>query len=155
MKMIFVVMENEKMIDLIDRQEAIKALCKAGCDSGHCGVSCDDVKAIEDLPPSQQWIPTHDRKPDLNQKVIWQFDYRDGHEYLIGSRNDVMLLADSAVAWMPLPEPYKGGNNGSARWEYVDYGGIGNWHCSACRAISPKKYNFCPACGRDMRGDYQ
>ena len=42
-----------------------------------------------------------------------------------------------------------------ARWEYVDYGGIGNWHCSACRAISPKKYNFCPACGRDMRGDYQ
>ncbi len=42
-----------------------------------------------------------------------------------------------------------------ARWEYVDYGGIGNWHCSACRAISPKKYNFCPTCGRDMRGDYQ
>lgn len=38
------------MADLIDRQEAIKALCKAGCDSGHCGVSCDDVKAIEDLP---------------------------------------------------------------------------------------------------------
>ena len=42
-----------------------------------------------------------------------------------------------------------------ARWEYVDYGGIGNWHCSACRAISQKKTNFCPACGRDMRGDYQ
>lgn len=42
-----------------------------------------------------------------------------------------------------------------ARWEYVDYGGVGNWHCSACRAISPKKYNFCPTCGRDMRGDYQ
>ena len=41
------------------------------------------------------------------------------------------------------------------RWEYVDYGGVGNWHCSACRAISPKKYNFCPACGRDMRGNYQ
>lgn len=37
-------------MDLIDRQEAIKALCKAGCDSGHCGVSCDDVKAIENLP---------------------------------------------------------------------------------------------------------
>lgn len=38
------------MADLIDRQEAIKALCKAGCDSGHCGVSCPDVMAIEDLP---------------------------------------------------------------------------------------------------------
>lgn len=38
------------MADLIDRQEAIEALCKAGCDSGHCGVSCPDVMAIEDLP---------------------------------------------------------------------------------------------------------
>ena len=42
-----------------------------------------------------------------------------------------------------------------ARWEYVDYGGIGNWHCSVCRAISHKRTNFCPTCGRDMRGDYQ
>lgn len=42
-----------------------------------------------------------------------------------------------------------------ARWEYVDYGGVGNWHCSACRAISHKRTNFCPACGRNMRGDYQ
>ena len=42
-----------------------------------------------------------------------------------------------------------------ARWEYVDYGGVGNWHCSACRAINQKRTNFCPNCGRDMRGDYQ
>lgn len=41
------------MADLIDRQAAIKALCKAGCDSGHCGVSCPDVMAIEDLPSAQ------------------------------------------------------------------------------------------------------
>lgn len=39
--------------DLIDRQAAIDALCKAGCDSGYCGVSCDDVKAIENLPSAQ------------------------------------------------------------------------------------------------------
>lgn len=41
------------------------------------------------------------------------------------------------------------------RWEYVNYGGFGNWHCSACRAINQKRTNFCPTCGRDMRGDYQ
>ena len=41
------------------------------------------------------------------------------------------------------------------RWEYVDYGGVGNWHCSACRTINQKRTNFCPTCGRDMRGDYQ
>lgn len=100
------------MNDLISRQKAINtvnAMFKV-CDTG----SIEDFRdlmlaALADLPPSQQWIPTQCRKPDLNQKVIWQFDYRDGHEYLIGSRNDVMLLADSAVAWMPLPEPYKGG----------------------------------------------
>lgn len=99
------------MNDLISRQKAINtvnAMFKV-CDTN----SLEDFRdlmlaALADLPPSQQWIPTQCRKPDLNQKVIWQFDYRDGHEYLIGSRNDVMLLADSAVAWMPLPEPYKG-----------------------------------------------
>lgn len=39
-------------MNTIDRQAAIDALCKAGCGSGYCGVSCDDVKAIEQLPPA-------------------------------------------------------------------------------------------------------
>jgi len=38
------------MSNLIDRHAAIIALCQAGCGSGYCGVSCDDVKAIENLP---------------------------------------------------------------------------------------------------------
>lgn len=38
------------MSNLIDRHAAIIALCQAGCESGYCGVSCDDVKAIESLP---------------------------------------------------------------------------------------------------------
>lgn len=39
------------------------------------------------------------------------------------------------------------------RWEYVDYGGVGNWHCTACRAICicNGDYDFCPNCGADMR----
>lgn len=41
------------MSDLISRKDAIEALCQAGCGSGHCGVSCDDVKAIEQLPSAQ------------------------------------------------------------------------------------------------------
>lgn len=39
--------------DLISRREAIDALCKVGCGSGHCGISCDDVQAIEQLPSAQ------------------------------------------------------------------------------------------------------
>lgn len=40
------------------------------------------------------------------------------------------------------------------RWEYVDYGGFGNWHCTACRkiAIVNGNENYCPNCGADMRG---
>lgn len=39
-----------------------------------------------------------------------------------------------------------------ARWEYVDYGGVGNWHCSRCRAIGKKDYEYCPHCGALMKG---
>ena len=38
------------------------------------------------------------------------------------------------------------------RWEYVDYGGFGNWHCTACRniCICNGDYDFCPNCGAKM-----
>ena len=41
------------MNDLISRQAAIDAICKAGCGGGYCGISCDDVKAIEQLSSEQ------------------------------------------------------------------------------------------------------
>ncbi len=47
--------------DSISRVNAIKALCKAGCESEYCGISCDDVKAIEDLPSAQ---PTQSNTPN-------------------------------------------------------------------------------------------
>lgn len=40
------------MNDLVDRQAAIDAMCKSGC-GGYCGIPCDDVKAIEQLPSAQ------------------------------------------------------------------------------------------------------
>lgn len=89
------------MEDLIYRQEAIKALCKAGCDSGHCGVSCDDVKAIEGLPSADidlsgfsdklwetayergkaeavRWIPCGERLPENDDSVL--ACYYDGED---------------------------------------------------------------------------
>lgn len=40
----------------------------------------------------------------------------------------------------------------TGRWEYVDYGGFGNWHCTACRkiCICNGDYDFCPNCGARM-----
>ncbi len=103
------------MNDLISRQKAINtvnAMFKV-CDTG----SIEDfrdlmIAALTDLPPVRQWIPNQDRKPDIGEKVIWQFDYNGEHEFLIADRNNIVLLLDDAVAWMPLPEPYKGETNG-------------------------------------------
>ena len=87
----------------------------------------------------------------------------DRTEYI--SREAAVSICDNAIdlwngqlgagALVAVRDAIKALPSACARWEYVDYGGIGNWHCSACRAISHKRTNFCPACGRDMRGDYQ
>lgn len=46
-------MNKDMRNELITKGAAFDALCKAGCDSGYCGVSCNDVKAIENLPPAK------------------------------------------------------------------------------------------------------
>ena len=68
------------MTDPISRQAAIDALCKAGCGSGYCGVSCDDVKAIEQLPlvqPEPRWIPVSERLPEENSDVLVTYVEKD------------------------------------------------------------------------------
>lgn len=41
------------------------------------------------------------------------------------------------------------------KWEYVDYGGFGNWHCTACReiCICNGDFDYCPNCGAMMDGE--
>ncbi len=121
-------------MDLIDRQEAIKALCKAGCDSGHCGVSCDDVKAIEDLPSvqiEQRWVPCSERLPEEDVEVLITYRYKEGEGDTSHADIDITTYGQmyfggnkvgnhkhwrqpfeyfesnyEVVAWMPLPAPY-------------------------------------------------
>lgn len=44
------------------------------------------------------------------------------------------------------------------RWEYTDYGGVGNWHCSVCHNIvvgakgASLRTPYCPNCGARMDG---
>lgn len=110
----FAVGENEKMIDLIDRQRAIKALCRVRCDSGYCGVSCPDVMTIEDLPSAYQWIPVADRIPENDDSVL--ACYYDGEDQACavawhdGEKwqcwDDRIGFGFDVVAWMPLPASY-------------------------------------------------
>lgn len=50
---------------------------------------------------------------------------------------------------LPTAEPRKG------RWEYNDYGGLGNWHCTACGeiCICNGVEDYCPNCGARMEGE--
>ena len=68
---------------------------------------------LDKLEQSEQhWIPCSERLPDDGKEVLmslaWGVDigeYRDGewHSEWINHYDD-----DNVIAWMPLPEPYKG-----------------------------------------------
>jgi len=103
--------------DLISRQAAIDALAE-----------WHDVaitNRLNNLPSAQQWIPTSERLPEPEDEVLLTMDYKgrryvelgniwsDGtvHTYL-----DEYLTPDGrkyrkVIAWMPLPEPWKGEQN--------------------------------------------
>ena len=70
---------------------------------------------------------------------------------IVSPISDDILLIDKAQAetelmMLPTAEPRKG------RWEYNDYGGFGNWHCTACGeiCICNGGENYCPNCGARM-----
>lgn len=127
-----------KMDDLISRQDAIRQICgtKCGCDPDECGLTmerdgtehCVDIQLLLDLPSAQPevlacgagelntqgWIPCEERLPE---KSMWclvttkfgniKMEYyrkakpQQGGSYWRGS-------CKHPLAWMPLPEPYRG-----------------------------------------------
>ena len=56
--------------------------------------------------------------------------------------------AEKALRTLPSAQP----EQKTGRWQYVDYGGFGNWHCTACRkiCICNGDFDFCPYCGARM-----
>lgn len=111
--------------DCTSRAEAIDALCKAGCGSEYCGISCDDVKAIEGLPfvqPEQRWITSG--KPmnsGMYLVTLWQkFEGEEAYGVRIMRfiNGNWMLpkhfpewineeIEQEVLAWRELPEPYR------------------------------------------------
>ena len=106
-----------KMDDLISRQAAIDEL-----DKGAWGVEWDKTLAktmIESLPPAQpepQWIPCSERLPEHGGRYL--ISVLDGINrritvapYLPRCKAWTMtgrMAYWKVIAWMPLPEPYKG-----------------------------------------------
>lgn len=123
------------MSDLIDRQAAIDEFDGVKVDEENCNeydIGFNDgvdlaISILSVLPSAQQWISCSERMPDDTEEVLTTYIVNgnpkkryvetatyygeDGwsspcDEYrVIGTRVDV-------IAWMPLPNPYKGGTDG-------------------------------------------
>ena len=120
------------MDELIKRQDALDALCDActlASVKSECIFknleSCMDHNAILDVPAvEERWIPCSERLPEENDYksciecldgAVWYFTengtmglgyyYKSTKEW---STTDDLKTDGKVIAWMPLPEPYKG-----------------------------------------------
>jgi hypothetical protein len=110
-----------------------------GISSVACDLQEEAIHSIENLPsaqPEQQWIPCSEKEaeyPCLACDVFGQifitnngivringecydgtgFDFSNAEEFLKGIKvgNSMRMLPRKIVAWSPLPEPYKGGED--------------------------------------------
>lgn len=112
---------ERKMSDLINRQAAIEDIRTMIPKDARF-----DIKWIEmwlmQLPSAQlepQWIPVSKKLPNKNDYVIVttkfgvvieaQFEVWNSGEKEWWIDNDNSLEFDDVVAWMPMPQPYRGG----------------------------------------------
>lgn len=61
----------------------------------------------------QKWIPVSERLPNRHQRVLCYLKYEPESPDIISENTYIgsgmwMSESDKVVAWMPLPEPYKG-----------------------------------------------
>ena len=120
------------MSDLISRQAAIDAIERektyaSAFRDGYAKINVfekynmgltDGIKAIKRLPSAQQWIPCSERLPEKDKEVLVSYV---GDVLAVMSLTDVCEVNvwedpegawwdfEDVLAWMPLPEPYKGG----------------------------------------------
>lgn len=107
-------------MDLISREEAIKAITK------YCTLyDLRDLFAdIEGLPTALRWIPVEERLPEEDVEVL--VCDKDGDmqvaDYCYSTELEGAVIwftrgkcFEEIVAWMPLPEPYKEGEDEADR----------------------------------------
>lgn len=104
--------------DLISRQAALDGFCEMASDMDHLCTIDDYTSYIESLPAQseQRWIPVSERLPEESGRYI--VSVLDGIDrrttvapYQTRCKAWTMtgrMAYWKVIAWMPLPEPYKG-----------------------------------------------
>lgn len=117
------------MSDLIRRKSIKNLLCDLHIDN--ISINGKHIfEFIDELPTVGEWIPCSKRLPEeTGEYLVWydcgdeegcmvvNFDagigsFGDWHDYYdtitLGFVDSEFIYCETAVAWMPLPEPYKG-----------------------------------------------
>ena len=115
------------MNDLISRQAAIEATWEEPTYTDPLNVLTevrDRLKALPSAQPEQRWIPCSERLPEepygclvtvWDTNPITMDEFENILPYFVGWDGEQWNDGDGeqcpfeVVAWMPLPEPYKGG----------------------------------------------
>ena len=94
----------------IDADELLKSIIQMSTD----GNVFDKIRNAPTIDPRPEWIPVSERLPEYGQVVLWCNEHgsvftsaitaRCGDSWAIGKRH----RRSKVIAWMPLPEPYKG-----------------------------------------------
>lgn len=122
------------MSDLISRKAVLEEIQKIECEPGYQHVGEDwavgliiaeniveSAESIESTPsaePERKWIPVTEALPEDDTDVLVQFSNNMAVGYYKYSRWGIATGADlycriedyeeKPIAWMPLPEPYRG-----------------------------------------------
>ena len=97
---------------LISRQDAIEAVATVTMSIHLSNVLCDKLLALPSADRPTGWIPVSERLPIPPTFCLVTTDGSHGDVIDIALyMSDGWHKASDVIAWMPLPEPYKGGDD--------------------------------------------
>ena len=97
-------------MDLISRQDAINVADAVWSVTGDKNVAkvWDQIKDLPSAQPEQRWIPCGERLPE--ERGFYLTTTKDKAVYCDYWNEDNFDRTEMVIAWMPLPEAYRGGD---------------------------------------------